>query len=101
MKNELTFKRNRFDRHLFSLGWTHLCRTALRTAVHLPADCIEFTVVFSKKDMPESFRIEKRHPRGMSYDRYGVDQNFTFMCDARQEIERQYKQGMRYIRIEY
>jgi len=57
--------------------------------------------VFSDKDMPDAFRIERRYPYGRDCPVYGVDQNFMFMLGARNAIERMYKRGHRYVKIEY
>lgn len=83
-----------------SMG-ARLCSATLRRAVSLPKDNTTMYAVFSEHAHPNAFRITLRSPTGVSWLVYGVDINYMLMLSARQLIQRMYKRGHRYVRIEY
>ena len=80
---------------------TRLCNTTTRRAVGIPKDTHVIYIVFSDKHSADDFTITRRFPEGNNYPIYGVDVNYRLMFGARFLLERMYKRGYRYVRIEY
>ena len=96
-------KRTLFGGHgsWVSKGGARLCGTTTARAVGIPKDVNVMYAVFSDKRSTNDFTITRRFPHGDAFPVYGVDVNYMMMLGARMLIERMYKRGYRYVRIEY
>ena len=83
-------------------GLATMCGMTFKGAVSVPKDVKTIYAVFSDKRSAHDFTITRRFPRySGGQPVYGLDINYTFMLSARMLIERMYKRGHRYVRIEY